>query len=275
MGEFLAILLSMPTVIFTVPLGLSVLYWLFVVVGAVDLEMLDGVLDGPLDGALDGAADGALDGALDGAADGALDGAADGALDADVDVDIDASGASMLATLLSALKLTKVPLTVSLSFIVLFSWLASFLATVHVAPLIPLPAAVLGVGITLASLFAGTLAASVAVRPLGSMFHTERGRGNRHFIGHVVTISTGSVTERHGQADLTERDHNLIVQVRDRGGQGMKKGDKALLIQWDAEEDAFIAEKMDLAAAAGDEAAARIEAIDRVKARARARREVV
>lgn len=283
MAEFIATVLSLPTVLFTVPLLLSVIYWLFVVVGAVDLDALDaldgaeGVLDGSGDGALDVLdgldADGfpgldGLDGALDGL-DGALDRSGDPALDgfSDVKANLHSQSPGLLPVMLSTLKLTTVPLTVSLSFIVLFSWLASFLLTVHVTPLLPLPGLLSGLAIAGAALVTGTLGASVAVRPLGGVFHTERGRGNRSFIGSVVTVTTGKVTDRFGQAELTQRDHHLIVQIRDRTEQSLSKGDQVLLVRWDSASDVFIVEKLDVAAAAGDVQAARRDAIDRLRAR--------
>ncbi len=292
MGEFVATVLSLPTVIFTVPLLLSLIYWLFVVIGAVGLDALDGA-EGALEGGLDGVADGALDGvdalgvfdadgvpslgAVDGSlagldeAIGGAGGAALDGLDADVDLDLEASSPGTLALVLSSLKLTSVPLTVSLSFITLFSWLASFLMMVHVAPLLPLPEIASGAAIALGAFFTGTIGASVAVRPLGGLFHTERGRGNRSFIGTVVTITTGKVTDRFGQAEVTDHGHHNIVQVRDHTEQSLRKGDRALLIQWDRHSNAFVVEKLDVSAAHGDLQAARAAAIDRVRARVAAR----
>ena len=95
MTEFLTAITAFPTLLFTIPVGLSVLYWLFVVIGAIDIDILnfdgvegvfegglDGALDGVLDGGFDAALDGALDAGLDGALDAGLDGVADGATDA-------------------------------------------------------------------------------------------------------------------------------------------------------------------------------------------------
>ena len=70
---FLESLVAAPTVLFTGALGLALLYWCMVFLGALDLELLDIDADFELD--VDGALDGAVDGALDGAVDGALDGA--------------------------------------------------------------------------------------------------------------------------------------------------------------------------------------------------------
>ncbi|HEX7451636.1 MAG TPA: glycine zipper family protein, partial [Polyangiaceae bacterium] len=82
MNEVLALALSFPCVVYTVLLGVVLVYWLFVVVGAVHLgDGSDGALGsfdpegaiGAGKGALEGAAKGALQGHLDGMADAAGD----------------------------------------------------------------------------------------------------------------------------------------------------------------------------------------------------------
>ncbi len=86
-----ALAISFPTVIFTVLLGLIVVYWLFsAVTGGTGVdEAADGLLDGAADGILEGAADGILEGAadgvLEGAADGLMEGAADGLMEGAAD----------------------------------------------------------------------------------------------------------------------------------------------------------------------------------------------
>src|SRR4051812_46032257 len=93
MAAFLAVILAFPSVIYTVLLGVVLVYWLFVFIGALHINALgEGMGDGALEGHADGAIDGHLDGALEGSghADGALEGHADGAADGhDVDVDVD------------------------------------------------------------------------------------------------------------------------------------------------------------------------------------------
>ncbi len=42
MTEFLQAIISLPTGLFTVPLGLALLYWLFVMIGAADVDLLGG-----------------------------------------------------------------------------------------------------------------------------------------------------------------------------------------------------------------------------------------
>ncbi len=69
MAEVFVLALSFPSVVYTVLLGVVLVYWLFVVVGAVNLG--DGSADGELDGFDPEGAIGAGKGALEGAAKGA------------------------------------------------------------------------------------------------------------------------------------------------------------------------------------------------------------
>lgn len=96
-------LMAMPTGIFTVLLGLVILYWVLFLIGGLDLDVLGGA-----DGAAEGALEGAAEGALEGAAGGAVEGAADGALDGVDRVDGAVEGATGL---LQTLKLRSVPAT--------------------------------------------------------------------------------------------------------------------------------------------------------------------
>ncbi|MCU0694368.1 MAG: hypothetical protein MUF54_23515 [Polyangiaceae bacterium] len=83
MSELLAAIVAFPAVVPTVLLVVALLYWLLVLVGAADIDLLggEGVADGALDGAGDGVAHALLPG-VDGAAQGAVDGVADGAAQA-------------------------------------------------------------------------------------------------------------------------------------------------------------------------------------------------
>ncbi|MFY0576512.1 hypothetical protein ACN28S_21115 [Cystobacter fuscus] len=99
MTDFLAAILAFPTVLFTIPLGVVVGYWLTVIVGAVGIDVLDG---GDMGGALEGGAKGAIEGG----AKAALEGHAHGSF-------------------LDVLGFGGVPTTVSVSFVVFLSWLLS------------------------------------------------------------------------------------------------------------------------------------------------------
>jgi hypothetical protein len=289
MPELLTALLAFPTVIFTGLMALILFYWLFVILGALDVDLFggeEGVLDaaaakgGALDavaakgGALDAVAakGGALDavaakgGALDavaakgGALDavaakgGALDavaakgGAMDGLLDA-----ADAEGAleggevdsESASWLLHAFNLRRAPVTVTGSLIVFFAWIASYLAMAFLAPIatVVLPEWLASTAILAGAIFLALPAASLATRPLEPIFKQRQGKTRQDFVGSVCRIQTGRVDERIGQATLEDGGAGLIIQVRGNGT--LKRGQQALIIDYDRAKEAYIVEAYD------------------------------
>jgi len=252
MTEFLEVMLSFPTVVFTVMLALSVLYWLFVILGTLDMDLL-----GSADGAADGAIDGALDAGVHGAdcaihgVEHAVSGAghavhgADGAADALGGADGTAEAA---AGFFSALRLRRVPVTVSFSLFSAFSWLFSCLTMQTFGPAlasVSVPMWALGIPAMLIVSFAAIMVTSVAVRPLAKLFKTHvAGKSQTDLVGKVCVMSTGSVNESSGQADLEDGGAGLILQVRARAGNSIKRGDRVLIIGWDKKLGGFNIEPM-------------------------------
>ncbi|MFO0552717.1 MAG: DUF1449 family protein [Polyangiaceae bacterium] len=246
---FLAVILSFPCVVFTVLLAVAVLYWLFVVVGALDMDSLDSAAGVDHSG-LEGAAKGAMEGAAGAAkgifghahgADGldAVDGAhgahAHGADGADVD-----AGDSPSTGLLGFLRLRSAPMTVVASLFALFGWLV----TGTYGLTFGVPSLLVGAPLLLGSIVVSLLCTSVAVRPLAPLFATHHATKNNDLVGKVAIVSTGEVTDRFGQANLEDGGAGLILQVRCDPGHELRRGDRVLLIQWDAEKAAFHVERM-------------------------------
>ena len=219
--------LAFPTVIYTIMLCLVVMYWLFVIIGFFDIDMLD--FGGDADGLLDGTADGIADGVADGAADGVAD-AAEGAI---------RGGAGLL----EALDLRSVPITVSFSIIVLVAWVLSILGMNLLGGL--LDSSLLAVVVGIAAFVVALPVTSVLVRPLSPAFKMDVGRNNASLVGHTCTIATGRVSETFGQADCqVGRDH-LLIQVRCRSGNTLKKGSEALIIEYNRTDEAFLVEALE------------------------------
>ena len=155
MHEVLVLALSFPSVVYTVLLGVVLIYWAFVMVGVIHIgEGSEGALDGHVDGAAKGLMEGATKGLMEGAVDqlhaGHVD-VGDIGGDGDIgDVDVDESG-SALAAIMSALHLRSVPATVILSLIITFAWLCSVVSMQVVTRLFPaLTGPLLSVGVFLA-----------------------------------------------------------------------------------------------------------------------------
>ena len=247
MAELVASALAFPTVIFTGLLIVVLVYWAFVFIGALDIDLLDGGaegLDGAADGALDGAADG-LDVDVDVDVDVDMDMDMDMDMDADADADADAHGGG--GGLLGTMGLAGVPVTVSFSFLILYCWALCMALGWLVAGL--------GLGgalFTLASLAAMLVAivvavpaAAVSVRPLKGLFVTHQAPRRAEFVGRVCIVTTQRVTDRFGQAEIVDGGTVLRVQARCTSENTLGKDSKALVIDYDRKNEVYIIVPMD------------------------------
>jgi hypothetical protein len=245
MHELLEASTRFPTVIFTVGLGICLVYWLFVVLGALDIDVFGGDVAGAAKGA--GEALGDVGGAAKALGDvggaakalGDAGGAAKGAGEAAKGAYADGGG------ILHALGLASVPITISFSVVTLLGWTISILAMHYVRPQIGglggwLPAVVLFAAIVVAGVIGGLL-----VRPLAPVFKVNVGKRNRDYVGATCTITTGRVDDDFGQATLEDGGTVLVIPVRcDRAG-ALVRGQRALVIDFDPARQAYVVEPAD------------------------------
>lgn len=198
--------LVFPTVVFSLLISLVLVYWLFVLLGALDIDALD--IDADLE------------------------------VDADVDVDGEAmAGKGLFADWLSRLDLTEVPLTVTLSLFALVAWLTCF-ALVEVMGAVA-TAMVVGSGIAVLSSLLALIVTSRCARFLKPLFRTHYAPTNRSFVGRVCEIATLRVDDRYGQAEVADGGAGLLIQVRSSNAQDLVRGCKALIFDYDDERKVF------------------------------------
>ncbi|MFC1610511.1 hypothetical protein ACFL6C_06110 [Myxococcota bacterium] len=267
MVALLEAILSFPTVLFTVPLGLCLLYWLFVIVGAFDIEMLDavtgageaadGAIDGAVEAAVEGTADaaaeaavegvmeGAAEGALDGIGDAAVDGVAEGAVEGAADGAIEGAAhapASGLAMVLSLLRIGKVPITITFSLMFLFGWLLSATAMAFLGETLA-AGGLLGMlaktGVAIGSLLGGGAITSVLTRPLERVFSLQEAASATQLVGKTGRLTTSSVRGDFGQASVSHRQADLVLQVRCAGSNALKKGDDVVIVAYDKDNNTY------------------------------------
>jgi hypothetical protein len=222
-AAFLALVTTFPVVVYTVLLGASLVYWVFVVVGAVSVDSHH--------------ADGGLDLDLDG----------DGIPDHLEGVDGHHEGGG-LAGMMAALKLRSAPATVVLSVLVLFSWILSIVGLQLLAAVVPV--AMMGAVKLLLLIFAPLLAlfpTSLAVRPLAKIFAPPKAVASKDLVGKLCTIRTGSVTEKFGEATLDDGGAGLVVRVRVDSGQKLGRGQQAVIVGYDDEKHEYTVAPMDAA----------------------------
>ena len=229
MPELLAVVFAFPTVVFTVLLGVVLVYWLFVVLGAVHIDGLGGDHSGLLDG---GGAHGIDVGDVHGVD---LDGGAGG--DGDLDAG-DNDGA--LGAVANALHLKSAPASVVLSVLITLSWLLSVLAMEAVTGVLTGVAhTIAGVAVFVVAPMIALVLTSFVVRPLARLFVPHTAKGHRDLVGKVCVVRTGSVDAGFGEATMEDGGAGLVVRVRVDGESALRRGDQAIIVAWDEARDAF------------------------------------
>jgi hypothetical protein len=207
-----------PTVIFTIGLGICLVYWFFVLLGALDIDLFHGSE--------------ALKGMKIDIGHGHDPGHGGG------DHDVDAGGGGFW----HALGLATVPITISISVIMLVCWIASLLAMRYGGSTVGNLAGWLPAVVLLAVVIIGIPLAGVLVRPLGPVFEIKQGKSNRDYIGHTCTITTGHVDDDFGQATVEDGGTVLVIPVRcDRKG-ALARGHTAMIIDFDDARNAYVVE---------------------------------
>ncbi|HYO58962.1 hypothetical protein [Archangium sp.] len=240
MTEFLAAILAFPTVLFTIPLGIVVGYWLTVMVGAVGIDLFDGDLGDFALGAKAGAAE-----ALEGGVKGAMEGGAKAALEGGAKAAVEGS-AKAGGSFLEVLGFGGVPVTVSVSFVVFLSWLMSLaFARPAKEALGALPGALVSGGLAALCLAVGFVLAGLAVRPLRPMFTVHQAPRRSELMGRVCVIASGRVDGKFGHATFEDGGAGLLLNVVCDKANELKRGEKALILGYDSARDAYEVEPVD------------------------------
>jgi len=204
MEQILEVTSQFPTVIYSVLLGVVVVYWLIGSLGLIDLDF---------------------------------------AGDADVDMDVDAStSVGGLTGLMLTFGLTGIPFTLVISIITLICWLISIYAQIYVLTLLPQGWAYYLVG-SLISLVIFSLSlpiTAVVIRPLKGMFKSVETTTSENLVGLDATIATNSVTETFGQARLFNDGAEILLDVRCAPEHSLTMGDKVIVVQYQQEQHAYI-----------------------------------
>lgn len=230
MQEVIQVALSFPAVVFTALLGVLGAYWGLVIVGALGIDMFD--FDVDVDGVADGLAEGAAEGAMEGLADGAAEGAGE--------------TAGGVFALFNLGWMASVPITVSTSFLVLWSWTIAMLAGVTLGPLLSgVVATLFSIALFVVALVGGAQLAKLTVKPLSPVFATDAGEFRATMAGRTCTITTGRVDATFGQATVHDGGAGVLVQVRCAHDNDMSRGDEALILSYDADRDIYEVEPMD------------------------------
>jgi hypothetical protein len=134
----------------------------------------------------------------------------------------------------------EVPRIFSLSLLVFFGWTSSLAALYLYPPLAEIASRAMWIGAGVSAFFFALAfaAAALAVRPVHKLLVAGSGPRRSDLIGKLCTVRTQRVDAAFGQAEV---DHaSSLVQVRDLSGHGMRYGQRALIFDYDAEQEVFL-----------------------------------
>ncbi len=220
--ELLAACVQPFNVPFTFLMVITLLYWLSVILGAVDIDALNIDMDADIDADVD--------------------------VDVDADVDADAGGGESPGAVTSALRFMnagEVPLVIILSLFFFSMWVIAILSnhylnrsdSVLLAAALAVPNVVLSVFVA---------------KYVGSPFRWIFGRLDRSTERHeeillnVCRVITSQVSSEIGQAEITTDGASLKINVRTQDGQVLKKGDEAMVTNFDKVKNVYTISKMEV-----------------------------
>lgn len=226
--DFFHQIFSPPMLLFTVMLLIVLLYWIVVICGMIDIEILDfGDVDLDLDVDIDGAVEDIAEGAGE-----AIEGAS--------------NTASTMQTILGFLNIGTVPVTIVISVVVFQMWVMAYLANMFLPNflknLVPLLvfAAVLFILLFIVSLFI----AGFTTRPFKNIFKIHTTHGHGHLVGKICKVKTSNVTPSFGQGEIVVKNSHLLLSIRAEEKNDLKKGDEAVILKYNSDKDTYNVKEM-------------------------------
>lgn len=205
MDVFILIIASYPVAVFTFLLLIVVVYWLIAILGLIDIDALD-------------------------------------LPELDTDVELDSlEGLTGVAGFFIKLGFQGIPVMVILSLLTLIAWWTSYFC-VWLLPftLNGIWKLALGTAILIASFVFALLITRFLVIPLKPLFRKNTARSKKSFLGQAVVIRSSRVDEHFGQAELNDTGAGLILNVRAKSPNQIKKADRVILLEYLEKEHAYL-----------------------------------
>ncbi|PIE41871.1 MAG: hypothetical protein CSA47_02445 [Gammaproteobacteria bacterium] len=209
MNEFIVLITTFPVIVPTFLLAVVSLYWLLVLIGTLDMEFFDIDVD----------------------------------IDSDTDASIDDSGG--LGAFLANWGLTGVPFSLVISLMVVLIWLICAVVMSLLSPLLPLSVLrwVVGAGVLLAAFMVTIPITARLIRPLRTFFRAHVAINKDSLTGRECVVKTLTVRENFGQAELTDGEAGLLLDIIADEPNDISKGDTVILLEYDAERDSYWVKK--------------------------------
>jgi len=191
-----------PTGIYTILIGLLLIFWLFAIIGALDIDIIS--------------------------------------FDADIDFDGDIEIPGFVG-LLHTLGFTGVPFTIVLTVLIFIAWVVTYIASIYLLPIVPtaiLKFAV-GSGVLIGSFILAVPITTKIISPLRKLAIQHSAKSNKDYLGGVCTVTSLTVDESYGQGKIKTIGTSLIVRIRALPSENIKKGDIVRPISYDEKDNSY------------------------------------
>lgn len=199
-------------IIYTILLGISIVYWFSVILGIFDAATFDIDIDIDVD------------------------------VDVDVDMDADADvGGGVLANALHFFNFGQMPFMVIMSFLNLFQWMLALPANHYLGHYTTLFA----LGAILPILAVSLILTKVFTTPLIPLFaQLDTHEEPVEYIGQTGIVTLSPTHEKAGQAEVTYEGNTLIITIRVPEDKALpKRGDEILVIAEAADKTHYLVQK--------------------------------
>ncbi|GKX50923.1 ubiquinone biosynthesis protein UbiH [Budvicia aquatica] len=200
MTLFLQNCLAFPTIIFSGLLIIVLLYWISAAFGLLDIDILN--IDG-----------------------------------VDINTDVDGFDAPGVAGLLMKLGLAGIPVTIIITLITLTGWFLTYFSTHLILRFIDTDIIryLLGTAVFILAGFVSVLVTSMILKPLRpKLAKLNQAKTVKSLLGQIAEVRSPIVTEQRGEALLADGGAGLILQVRASEDAGIVRGNRIVLIAYDA-----------------------------------------
>jgi hypothetical protein len=202
MNELLDASVSPANLMITILAVFLLVYWITVIIGVIDLDLMD--------------------------------------LDVDVDADVD-SGASVgwVNSVLAFFNLGQVPVMIFLSFLIFPAWGVMLIATDALGIQSFWLGLIILIPVLIVCLFAAKFMTMPFVKIFGKLSEEKE---NEVVVGKICEITTPTRDGKIGQAKVVTKGAPLILNVCTIPGGEMSKGDRGLVIEYQKERNIYLVE---------------------------------
>ncbi len=224
MIELIQTAFSPVNAVVTVMLILNVVYWITVILGALDVDFLDVEL---FDSGLEAGPDVDVD------------------VDAEGELDLDMGDHSILRSVMHFFYIGEVPVMLLLSVLILSMWVLCMFGNYYFNPMSSL---IFAVPVHAVSLVASLFICRIFAMPLKKIYEMFNKDYNapQKVIGRICIVATTSVSDKMGQAEVKTKGAPIVLNVISDGEHVFHKGDEAVVVGKDNETGIYRIAPLDL-----------------------------